>query len=87
MSTLSPLFDYATDGLKFYKAVMLRLAKIAPHISLNELCEKADIAFSTTHRWHHGSKPDAETVMKVEKAFKHYERRMERKLGRREIVT
>lgn len=81
MSTLSPLFHKAHDGLKFYKAVMERLAKISPHVSLNAFCEKADIAFSTTHRWRKGSKPDGETVMKVEKAFKHFERRMTMRAG------
>lgn len=78
MSTLSPLFEFANDGVRFYKAVMKRLAKVRPHLSLNAFCEYADVAFSTTHRWKLGSKPDAETIMKVEKAFKHFERKMVR---------
>lgn len=80
MSTLSPLFSYANDGSKFYKAVMTRLAKISPHVSLNAFCDKAGIVFSTTHRWRHGSKPDGDTVMKVEKAFRHFERRMSKRV-------
>lgn len=78
MSTLSPLFKYTNDGLKFYKAVMARLSHVKPHVSLNAFCDQAEIAFSTTHRWKSGSKPDAETVMKLEKAFKHFERAMAR---------
>lgn len=76
MSTLSPLFNYAQDGLKFYKAVMARVSHVKPFLSLNALCEQAGIAFSTTHRWKNGSKPDTDTVVKLEKAFKHFERQM-----------
>ncbi len=82
MPTLSPLFKYANDGIAFYKAMMKRLSHIKPHLSLNAFCDQAEIAFSTTHRWKSGSKPDAETIMKIEKAFKHFERQQARDQAR-----
>lgn len=75
MNTSSPLFAYASDGIRFYKEVMLRLTRLKPAVSLNLFCAQADVAFSTTTRWKTGSKPDAVTVLRVEKAFKHFERR------------
>ena len=68
MKEVSPLFAYAHDGKRFYKAVMVRLRQF-PDVSLAELCAKAKIDFTTSWRWKGGSKPCAATVNALEAAF------------------
>lgn len=74
MKNISPLFAYACDGTFFYKAVMKRLSKL-DDVSLADLCELAGINFSTSFRWKNGSKPDPDTIERVEAAFNKFERR------------
>lgn len=68
---VSDLMNYAHDGVKFYKAVMMRLAKC--HHSLNALCTESGISFSTTFRWKKGSKPEMDTILKLEQVFRKWE--------------
>lgn len=68
MKAISPLLSYAHDGRLFYKALMKRLYALNT-VSLAELCERADVDFSTAWRWKGGSKPCIETVNAIEKAF------------------
>lgn len=80
---ISDLINYAHDGVKFYKAVMARLAPLSH--SLNALCDDSGVDFSTTHRWKKkGSKPDIVTIMKLEATFKKWEKQHDSQLLQRQ---
>ena len=65
------LINYAYDGKKLYRVVMKRLTTL--HRSLNDLAHTADVAFTTIWRWNQGSKPEIDTVLKVQRVIEKWE--------------
>lgn len=63
----------ARDGVKYYRTIMRRLAQCKPHGSINKLCTTADVAFTTVWRWKNGSKPEIDTVLKIEAVLRSWE--------------
>ena len=67
-----PLLDFAHDGKLFHAKIRERLKAIPAPMSA--LCDKAEIAFSTSDRWKDGSTPEIPTVRRIERALKLLER-------------
>ena len=67
MTKKDSLVLIAHDGKKFHYAVIQRLKGVGRHIS--ELIEKAGIDASTAWRWSQGSKPELDTVHRIEKVL------------------
>lgn len=71
----SPLLAYAHDGKKFYEAVLKRLEPLRKYgKSLNMLCTISGVDFSTVWRWNQGSRPELDTINRLEKVFRRWER-------------
>lgn len=71
---MKSLTDVMHDGRKFYTAIQERLGKLDAEKDMNFLLFTAGLDYSTGWRWSQGSKPEIDSVRRVEKVLNKWER-------------